>query len=44
MKAFRQFVTATLLLSGSLIVASCSSADDQATDPAAQVPYHVEAH
>ena len=38
MKAFRQFVTATLLLPGSLIVASCSSADDQATDPAAQDP------
>jgi CxxC motif-containing protein (DUF1111 family) len=39
MKAFRQLVTATLLLPGSLIVASCSASDDgTATDPAAQDP------
>jgi CxxC motif-containing protein (DUF1111 family) len=37
MKAFRQFVTATLLLPGSLIVASCSSSAP-ADDPAAQDP------
>jgi CxxC motif-containing protein (DUF1111 family) len=37
MKAFRQFVTATLLLPGSLIVASCSSSAT-ADDPAAQDP------
>jgi CxxC motif-containing protein (DUF1111 family) len=37
MKAFRQFVTATLLLSGSLIVASCSSSAT-ADDPAALDP------
>jgi CxxC motif-containing protein (DUF1111 family) len=37
MKAFRQLVTATLLLPGSLIVASCSSSAT-ANDPAAQDP------
>ncbi len=37
MKVFRQLVTATLLLPGSLIVASCSSSDS-ANDPAAQDP------
>jgi hypothetical protein len=38
MKAFRQFVTATLLLPGSLIVASCSSAGEPPADPAALDP------
>ncbi|HEX8109257.1 MAG TPA: di-heme oxidoredictase family protein [Kofleriaceae bacterium] len=37
MKAFRQLLTATLLLPGSLIVASCSSGDD-AQDPKALDP------
>jgi CxxC motif-containing protein (DUF1111 family) len=37
MKAFRQLVTATLILPGSLIVASCSSSAT-ADDPAAQDP------
>jgi CxxC motif-containing protein (DUF1111 family) len=37
MKSFRTFVTATLLLPGSLIVASCSSSAP-ANDPAAQDP------
>jgi CxxC motif-containing protein (DUF1111 family) len=38
MKAFRQLVTATLLLPGSLIVASCSPSSDPSADPAAQDP------
>jgi CxxC motif-containing protein (DUF1111 family) len=37
MKAFRQYVTATLLIPGSLIVASCSS-NSAGSDPAAQDP------
>jgi len=38
MKAFRQLVTATLLLPSSLIVVACSSGDSAAPDPAALDP------
>jgi len=38
MKAFRHFVTASLLLPSSLIVAACSSGDNASHDPAANDP------
>src|SRR5882724_4724251 len=38
MKAFRQLVTATLILPASMILASCSSAGEPSDDPAVNDP------